>query len=116
MLAVVVAARKPEASWGQLGLTAGLLVSLCAIVLAVVRPALARHFARRSAEEGPSAGDIPMLLVGALACAFATDYLQVHAAFGAFLFGLCVPRDERLLTALHARIEPLVLLVLMPCF
>jgi Kef-type K+ transport system membrane component KefB len=116
MLAAVVATRKPEASWGQLGLTAGLLVSLCVIVFAVVRPALARRFARRGAQESPHAGDVPMLLVGALACAFATDYLQVHAAFGAFLFGLCVPRDERLLTALRARIEPVVLLVLMPCF
>ena len=40
----------------------------------------------------------------------------MHAAFGAFLFGLCLPRDDRLVAALRARIEPLVLFVLMPCF
>jgi Kef-type K+ transport system membrane component KefB len=116
MLAVVVAARNPGAGWEQLGLTTALLVSLCAVVFGIVRPALARYFARRGAREGLHASDIPMLLVGALACAFATDHLQVHAAFGAFLFGLCVPRDDRIVAALRARVEPLVLLVLMPCF
>lgn len=116
MLAVVVAAARPAAGWQHLGLTVALLVLLCAIVFGVVRPLLARHFARRAGHEALHPADIPMLLVGALACAFATDYLQVHAAFGAFLFGLCLPRDERLVAALRARIEPVLLLVLLPCF
>jgi Kef-type K+ transport system membrane component KefB len=116
MLAVVVAAGKPGARWEQLWLTVVLLALLCAFVFGVVRPVLARRFGQRTGEEGLPAGDIPMLLVGAVACAFATDCLQVHAAFGAFLFGLCLPRDDRLAAALRARVEPLVLLVLMPCF
>jgi len=116
MLAVVVAAAKPEARWEHLGLTVVLLALLCAVVLGFVRPMMARHFARRAAQESLGARDIPVLLVGALACAFATEYLQVHAAFGALLFGLSLPRDDRLAAALRARTEPLVLLVLMPCF
>ena len=89
-------------------------MTLCAVAFGGVRPLLARHFARRGAHEGLHASDVPILVVGALACAFATDYLQVHAAFGAFLFGLRLPRDDRLLAALRARIEPMVMLVLMP--
>jgi Kef-type K+ transport system membrane component KefB len=116
MLAVVVAAARPEAGWERLALNLALLVALCAVAFGGVRPLLARHFARRGAHEGLHASDVPILVVGALACAFATDYLQVHAAFGAFLFGLCLPRDDRLLAVLRTRIEPMVLLVLMPCF
>jgi Kef-type K+ transport system membrane component KefB len=116
MLAVVVAAAGTRPGWSHLGVSLALLASLCVIVFGLVRPLLARHFARRFAHEGVHASDIALLLLGALACAFVTEYLQVHAAFGAFLFGLCLPRDERLADALRARIEPMVMLVLMPCF
>ena len=36
--------------------------------------------------------------------------------FGAFLFGACLPRDDRLLDSLAERIEPLSIVVLMPLF
>jgi Kef-type K+ transport system membrane component KefB len=36
--------------------------------------------------------------------------------FGAFLFGIALPRDDRLLHALSERIEPLSIVVLMPIF
>jgi Kef-type K+ transport system membrane component KefB len=36
--------------------------------------------------------------------------------FGAFLFGACLPRDDRLLAALIERIEYVAILVLMPVF
>jgi Kef-type K+ transport system membrane component KefB len=36
--------------------------------------------------------------------------------FGAFLFGACLPRDDRLLHALIERIEHVAVLVLMPVF
>ena len=56
------------------------------------------------------------LLIGTFACAYATGYLGVHPVFGAFLFGACVPRDDRLLHALIERIEHVAILVLMPVF
>jgi Kef-type K+ transport system membrane component KefB len=36
--------------------------------------------------------------------------------FGAFLFGACLPRDDRLLKTLTERLEPLAVIVLMPIF
>ena len=36
--------------------------------------------------------------------------------FGAFLFGVCLPRDDRLLRSLAQRIEPISVVVLMPLF
>ncbi len=56
------------------------------------------------------------LLICTFACAFATGYLGVHPVFGAFLFGVCLPRDDELLHALIERIEHVAILVLMPVF
>ncbi|RYF62293.1 MAG: cation:proton antiporter, partial [Comamonadaceae bacterium] len=56
------------------------------------------------------------LLVGMFACAVFTEWLHLHAVFGAFLFGICLPRDDRLLHALTERLEPLALVLLMPIF
>jgi Kef-type K+ transport system membrane component KefB len=56
------------------------------------------------------------LLIGTFGCAYLTDILQVHAVFGAFLFGACLPRDDRLLATLIERIEYVAILVLMPVF
>ena len=36
--------------------------------------------------------------------------------FGAFLFGACLPRDDRLLRSLIERLEHLAIIVLMPIF
>jgi len=45
-----------------------------------------------------------------------TEWLHLHAVFGAFLFGTCLPRDDRLLRSLAQRIEPISIVVLMPLF
>jgi Kef-type K+ transport system membrane component KefB len=42
--------------------------------------------------------------------------LQLHAVFGAFLFGACLPRDDRLLHYLVSRIEMLAVVALLPIF
>jgi Kef-type K+ transport system membrane component KefB len=56
------------------------------------------------------------LMIGLLVCALATEWLHLHAVFGAFLFGACLPRDDRLLNSLTERIEPISIVVLMPLF
>ena len=49
-------------------------------------------------------------------CAALTEWLDLHAVFGAFLFGACLPRDNRLLQFLLERVESLAILLLMPIF
>jgi Kef-type K+ transport system membrane component KefB len=56
------------------------------------------------------------LMLGLMASACATEWLHLHAVFGAFLFGACLPRDDRLLQALTERVEPLSIVLLMPLF
>jgi len=55
-------------------------------------------------------------MIGLLATSLVTEWLHLHAVFGAFLFGACLPRDDRLLKSLTERIEPISIVVLMPLF
>src|SRR5690606_41829327 len=72
---------------------------------------------RRFAPDGqPSLMVLAAILIGAFACAAITEWLGVHAVFGAFLFGACLPRDDRLLKSLIERVEYLAIAVLMPIF
>ena len=64
---------------------------------------------------------MPMILV-VLACvvcmlsAFITAMLGVHAIFGAFVAGLCMPRRGDFHIHLMERIESYVGAVLLPCY
>ena len=59
---------------------------------------------------------LAFLLIGAFSCAAVTEWLNLHAVFGAFIFGLCLPRDDRLLKALVERIEYVAIVALLPVF
>jgi Kef-type K+ transport system membrane component KefB len=52
----------------------------------------------------------------AFASAATTNALGFHPLFGAFLAGLCLPRDHALQQALRGRLEMLVSVVLLPMF
>jgi len=49
-----------------------------------------------------------------LGCAAFAEWIELHAVFGAFLFGLCLPRNDVLLSALAKRIEPVAVILMMP--
>jgi Kef-type K+ transport system membrane component KefB len=116
LLALVVVLAGSGHDWGQFGRTVGGLAGLCLVLFLGVRPLLARLIARY-ATNGRLAGPmLAVLLIGTFVCAYLTDILQVHAVFGAFLFGACLPRDDRLLATLIERVEYVAILVLMPVF
>ncbi|APQ14450.1 hypothetical protein BJP27_09235 [Pseudomonas oryzihabitans] len=90
------------------------LLLLIGFSLLVLRPMLARWLAKKSVFGQPQV--LLTLLAGVMIYGSFTYWLQVHAVFGAFLFGLCLPRDEQLLQMIVERLEHLVLIALMPCF
>jgi Kef-type K+ transport system membrane component KefB len=49
-------------------------------------------------------------------CAWTTALLGVHAIFGAFIFGLIIPRESRLIHSLFANIEQVVIVITMPLY
>jgi K+:H+ antiporter len=61
---------------------------------------------------------LAVVLVGALLSAYATEVIGVHAIFGAFLFGVVMPRRgaAALTRDIIAQVEHLVVLLLLPVF
>ncbi|OUM03714.1 cation:proton antiporter domain-containing protein [Variovorax sp. JS1663] len=116
LLALVVALASAGAGLaGFLRIALGLLLMVGVVFLAV-KPLLA-WFLRVHAPDGtPSPMVLATLVIGMLVCAMLTEWLHLHAVFGAFLFGIALPRDDRLLHALSERIEPLSVVILMPIF
>ncbi|KRG45218.1 Na+/H+-exchanging protein [Stenotrophomonas pictorum JCM 9942] len=116
MLALVVALiGSGEGYTGFLKTTLG-LVLLCALVFGGLRPLFGGLLRRYAADGVPSGMMMAALLIGVFACAATTQWLHLHPVFGAFLFGACLPRDDRLLKSLIERLEHVAVIVLMPVF
>lgn len=91
-------------------------VVVIAVVYLVLKPAFAWLLRRQAPDGELTLPAMASLVIGLLGCALLTEWVQLHAVFGAFLFGTCLPRDDRLLQSLAQRIEPLSIVVLMPLF
>ena len=89
---------------------------LCALVFGVLRPIYAALLRRHAPDGQPSGMVLAALMVGLFGCAALTEWMHLHAVFGAFLFGACLPRDDRLLASLVERTEHVAIVVLMPIF
>ncbi|MFE4304731.1 cation:proton antiporter [Streptomyces sp. NPDC056891] len=95
-------------------LTALALTAVLTAVLTVGRP-----FVKRMLERAARTSDdlVTVLLVaGLLLAACATDRIGVHPAFGAFLFGATVPRGLPAVERSAARLQAVVVPVLLPLF
>jgi Kef-type K+ transport system membrane component KefB len=104
-----------EGTTGLARTLAGMLV-LALLVFGALRPAYGWLLRRFAPDGQPSQMLLAALLVGALGCAGLTEWMGLHAVFGAFLFGACLPRDDRLLRCLVERLEYLAIVLLMPIF
>jgi Kef-type K+ transport system membrane component KefB len=116
LLAFVVAlVGAGEGYAGLIKITVGVLVML-AFLFFGLKPAFAWLLRVKAPDGEPSTTVMASLMIGLLITALLTEWLHLHAVFGAFLFGACLPRDDRLLRSLSERIEPISIVVLMPLF
>ncbi|UPG90588.1 cation:proton antiporter [Luteibacter aegosomaticola] len=116
LLAVVVALISAHGDWMPFWRTAIGLVALTVIAFGIIRPLSQRLLDRHAPDGKPDRAVLAFLLIGALAFAAATEWLNLHAVFGAFVFGLSLPRDDRLLKSLIERIEYVAIVALLPVF
>jgi Kef-type K+ transport system membrane component KefB len=114
LLALVVSiaqARPIQALW-TLGLTIAYVLFVLIIAARVVRYAL--PFFERSGSS--NRGTLAIILVAVLFSALATEYIGVHAIFGAFICGAIIPSGTRLAAELRHRLEDIVAVLLLPAF
>jgi Kef-type K+ transport system membrane component KefB len=92
-----------------------LALALAAVLFLVVRPALRWVLDRRyTPGEELDANLFALLLIGAFLSAAAADRIGVHALTGGFLFGAAVPQVPGLAGEIAARLQDLVVIILIP--
>ena len=97
-----------------IGLTVLGALALVAVVFGLLGPLYARLLRAVTLDGEPGASALVPVLLGLLGCAAAAEWIGLHAIFGAFLFGVSLPRDDRLMRWFAHRIEPLAIGLLMP--
>jgi Kef-type K+ transport system membrane component KefB len=113
ILAFVISIARAEELSGAL-VTTTLAAAYIVFMLMVVRPVLRRLDARAGMVASQSLLAVATLLL--LASAAITELIGIHALFGGFLLGAVMPREGGLTTTLVARMEDLVVVVLLPLF
>ncbi|MDP2307202.1 MAG: cation:proton antiporter [Pseudomonadota bacterium] len=95
-------------------LTTALALVYVLVMWKVVRPMLARIGPRVG--HAVSSDTIAFVFLVLLASAAVTEWIGIHALFGAFLLGAILPRERGLHTVLVEKIEDFVTIVLLPLF
>lgn len=129
VLALSCAAVDDVTAWCLLALVSGVVKSQAggavyvilfsllyiAAMLIVVRPIAARLIAR-SSKNGLSATAVAIIFAALLLSAWTTEYIGIHAVFGAFLLGVVIPHDSHIAKSLQAGLEQVVIVLLLPAF
>ena len=113
LLAVVVALAGSSAQWKVL-----LAIPYAAVMFGVVRPLL-RQLSRLYLKAGRLTPNIlATVLAGLLLSAYATNWMGLHFIFGAFLFGIVMPRENALglREEILERLLQVSVLVLLPIY
>ena len=115
LLAVLTATVRSSNSWQHFAVTILLLVGFIAFMLIVVRRVggVVEHWYQK---RGADIEFLSALVLFIFASSWTTEKLGVHALFGAFMAGLVMPKNERLLADVVERIESLSLALLLPLF
>lgn len=115
LAAIVLLVRAPTVSmplWVTLG---GSTLFVCAMIF-VARPFL-RYLLECFYRNGQLSNDLfAVMLVFAHLSALLTEWLGIHALFGAFLAGAVMPKERALIRALTARLEDVTVVLLLPLF
>lgn len=111
LLALIVAATQ-AAGWGAASLDLVCVGIFIVLMLRVLRP----WFARQTIAPGREGAWLLGMLLLALACALLTEWLGIHALFGAFAAGVAVSANVQLRELLISKVEPLAATLLLPLF
>jgi Kef-type K+ transport system membrane component KefB len=86
------------------------------LVLIVARPLIRRAVERLDATRPATKTAIAAAFVGVLISSLATEWIGIHAIFGAFVVGVMIPHDSRLARDLVEKLEDIVVILFLPAF
>jgi Kef-type K+ transport system membrane component KefB len=115
VLAVVVAIVQADGLGGSL-ITILLTLLFMAAMLLVVRPWVARLHSQGGPIQSRGSGLLAGILLFVFAAALTTEVIGIHALFGAFLAGVCMPPEYGLRHFLRERLETFSSVFLLPLF
>ena len=92
-----------------------LAIAYIGFIFLVVRPGW-NWLMRLPVMSRPSSTRLAIVLSAVLLSALATEWIGIHAIFGAFLLGAIIPHDSRIARELAAKIEDVVVVLLLPAF
>jgi Kef-type K+ transport system membrane component KefB len=90
----------------------GLTVVYIAVMFLIVRPLAAHFLVGRELTRGTTA----LIFVALLLSALATEFIGIHAIFGAFLLGAVIPHDCAVAQGFTHKLEDFVTVLLLPAF
>ena len=97
-------------------ITIGLTFAFVLFVLMVVMPIVRRMIERVDRWPTLTPTTLSVVLAAVLASAVATEFIGIHALFGAFLFGAIIPNGSRLARDVRERLESVVSVLFLPVF
>jgi Kef-type K+ transport system membrane component KefB len=115
LLAVVVALAAASGLGGA-GVTIVAALAFIGVMVGGVRPLLNRlaSYHEERGTVGPTL--LAMLFVGVLLSALVTDRIGIHAIFGAFMFGVVLPKRAEFVEEVTRKLADFALLLLLPLF
>lgn len=115
VLALVVAVIRGGSPLAVLRIIA--LTAVFMLAMYTVGRRLAKRFEDWYLRRGSLTPDmLAIILVGTLGSAWVTDLIGIHVIFGAFIFGMILPRNEDLIGEIIAKLKQICVLLLLPLF
>ena len=114
LLALVVGVT--QASTGAAIVTVLMTVLYVVLMLTLGRALMSRAVPRLDASISVGEQTLTLVLVAVLLSALATEFIGVHAIFGAFLFGAIIPHKSAIARHVRERIEDVVRVMFLPAF
>ncbi len=106
-----------EAQGRSVVVTAAQTAGFVGVLFLALRPLLVRAVRRVDAQPGRTSGDaMAAIFVLLLASALCTEWIGIHALFGAFLLGVVIPDGSRVARDMKERLESVVVVLLLPAF
>ncbi len=116
LLAFVIAIAQSAGSYATAGLTLLFSLIYIAVMIFAVKPFLSRLQDVHDRQGRLSQNVTAIILLLVVISALVTDWIGIHALFGAFMVGAIMPKGTRFVRTLSEKLEDLTLVLLLPMF